>query len=816
MKKQLLTILLLFVGLSLWAQPSISSFSPASGPVGTEVTITGTNFNTTAADNVVFFGATKATVTTASATSLTVTVPDGANYRCITVTDKNAGRTAYSAQPFVVTFSSSGKFAAKADYTTGTSPYNVTTCDFNGDGIPDLATANYSNSSISVLLGKGDRTFNAKVDYSTVTSPYCVTTGDFNGDGIPDLATANASDNTVSVLLGKGDGTFNTKVDYPSGLNPRGATTGDFNGDGIPDLATANSDDNKVSVLLGKGDGTFNAKVDYATGSKPQNITMGDFDGDGKLDLVTANYSPNTVSVLLGNGNGTFAAKADYNTGSSPRSVATGDFNGDGIPDLAAANTGNGMVSVLMGAGDGTFNPKVDYPTGASPYCVTTGDLNGDGIPDLATANANDNMVSVLTGKGDGTFNPKVDYPTGTIPESVTTGDFNGDGRTDLVIANISSNTVSVLKNLAWPPAISSFSPASGPVGTEVTITGTNFNTTAADNVVFFGATKATVTAATATSLTVTVPVGATYQYISVSDMNSGFTAYSAQPFVVTFADGYGNFGMKVNYPTGTYALSVAIGDLDGDGKPDLAVANYSSNNVSVLRNTGSAGSPSFAAKVDYPTGTNPYSVAIGDLDGDGKPDLAVTNNSSATVSVLRNTGSAGSPSFAAKVDYPTGTYPQSVSIGDLDGDGKPDLAVANGGSNNISVLRNTGSAGSLGFATKADYPTGTIPYSVAIGDLDGDGKSDLVVPNYSSATVSVLRNTGSAGSPSFATKVDYPTGTNPQSVAIGDLDGDGKPDLAVANGGSATVSVLLNTGSAGSPALQQRSIIPPERILTA
>ena len=119
------------------------------------------------------------------------------------------------------------------------------------------------------------------------------------------------------------------------------------------------------------------------------------------------------------------------------------------------------------------------------------------------------------------------------------------------------------------PPAISSFSPASGPVGTEVTITGTNFNTTAADNVVFFGATKATVTAATATSLTVTVPVGATYQYISVSDMNSGFTAYSAQPFVVTFADGYGNFGMKVNYPTGTYALSVAIGDLDGDGKPD-------------------------------------------------------------------------------------------------------------------------------------------------------------------------------------------------------------------------------------------------------
>ena len=116
----------------------------------------------------------------------------------------------------------------------------------------------------------------------------------------------------------------------------------------------------------------------------------------------------------------------------------------------------------------------------------------------------------------------------------------------------------------------------------------------------------------------------------------------------------------------------------------------YSSNTVSVFRNTSTSGTISFAAKVDFTTGTHPYSVSIGDIDGDGKPDLAVANYSSNTVSVFRNTSTSGTMSFAAKVDFTTGTTPHSVSIGDIDGDGKPDLAVANQDSNTVSVFRNT------------------------------------------------------------------------------------------------------------------------------
>lgn len=358
----------------------------------------------------------------------------------------------------------------------------------------------------------------------------------------------------------------------------------------------------------------------------------------------------------------------------------------------------------------------------------------------------------------------------------------------------------------AQTPTITTFSPESGPIGTSVTITGTGFDATPTNNIVFFGATKATVTAANPISLTVTVPTGTTYQYISVTNLANNLTAYSAKPFVVTLA-GTIAFEPKQDLTAGTTPKSVSIGDIDGDGKPDLVVANSGSNTVSVLRNTSTSGTVSFAAKIDFTTGASPVSVNIGDIDGDGKLDLAVANGVDNSVSVLRNTSTSGTVSFASKVDFTTGAGPTSVSIGDIDGDGKPDLAVTNGGSNSVSVLRSTSASGTISFAAKADFQAASNPTSVAIGDIDGNGKPDLAVTQGDGGDIAVLRNTSTSGTVSFATRVVLGGGPGNYSVAIGDIDGDGKPDLAIANllfaGGG--VSIFRNTSTSGAISFASR-----------
>jgi hypothetical protein len=271
---------------------------------------------------------------------------------------------------------------------------------------------------------------------------------------------------------------------------------------------------------------------------------------------------------------------------------------------------------------------------------------------------------------------------------------------------------------------------------------------------------------------------------------------------------GDGRFQAKVDYRTGRYPQSLAIGDLNGDGKPDLAAANWGAlpGTVSVLLNRGDG---SFQAKVDYGTGAAPLSIAISDLNGDGKLDVATANGDAHTVSVLLNRGDG---SFEAKRDYATGRSPGSVAIGDLNGDDKADLVTANEAATD-SVLLNRGDGT---FKAKVDYRTGAEPWSVAIGDLNGDGKRDLVTAIYGfrSGSVSVLLNRGDG---SFRTKVGYPTGTGPRSVAIGDLTGDGKPDLTTADFVSNTASVLANaTGRCGVPNVRGKTVSSAMRTVRA
>jgi len=666
--------------------------------------------------------------------------------------------------------------------------------------------------------------------YLTGLAPNSVAAADLNDDGRPDLAVANsqggASDGyfTVSVLLNKGDGNFAPQVVYSTGLGPVAVVAQDLNGDGKPDLAVADGGvglgtGNRVSVLLNKGDGTFAPRVDYPTGQTPSSVAAQDLNGDGLPDLAVANSVDGTVSVLLNEGDGTFAAHVDYPAGQGPSSVAALDLNRDGKPDLIVANATDHTVSVLLGVGDGTFLPKVDYLVGHGPASVAAEDLNGDGEPDLAVANAIDNTVSVLLGQGDGTFLPRVDFRVGRGPSSVVAADLNDDGKPDLAVANEYDDTVSVLLNEGH----GTFGPK------------TDFGT---------GGGAASVAAADLNG------DGKTDLAVANGGGELGF--FGSDTVSVLLNQGNGSFleGSKGSYPTGSNPVAIVAADLDGDGRPDLVVANLTpqatGGTVSVLLRRADG---TFAPRVDYAAGSYPQSVAASDFDGDGKTDLAVAasggafvlrnlgngtfgppvahgttgisivsantaaiaavdvngdgkpdlvldgiGNDTNTVSVLINEGGGR---FAAKVRYAAGPYPSSVVGRDLNGDGKPDLVVAHSpfglpSTTTIDVVSVLLNKGNGTFAPPADYTTGQNPASVTAEDLSGDGKPDLAVANAIDNTVSVLLN---AGDGTFRPRVDYPVGQGAGSIAAQDLNGDGLPDLAVIDAADNTVSVLLNLG---------------------
>ncbi|HLZ56079.1 MAG TPA: VCBS repeat-containing protein [Ktedonosporobacter sp.] len=348
------------------------------------------------------------------------------------------------------------QFAPAVDYPVDGEPYGLVTADFNGDGHPDLATANLSRNTVTILLNKGDGTFAPGVHYPVGKSPVDLVVGDFNRDGKPDLAVSNLLGNSITVLLNKGDGTFAPGITYPVGSKPENMAAGDLNGNGYPDLVVPNLTSNSVTVLLNKGDGTFAPGVTYPVGSGPYAVAIGDLNGDGKADLAVANYNDSTVTVLFNKGDGTFTAPGvtyplpDTTTGpipvhQGPQGIVIGDLNGDGHADIATSNQLGSSVTILLNKGNGTFAPSVNYPTGGAPQGIIIGDLNRDGKPDLIVANRDSNTASVLLNKGNGTFAPWVAYPVGQGPNDVAMADFDGDGCNDLATANTYASTVSVL-----------------------------------------------------------------------------------------------------------------------------------------------------------------------------------------------------------------------------------------------------------------------------------------------------------------------------------------------------------------------------------
>ena len=785
--------------------------------------------------------------------------------------------------------------ASGSPYAVGSAPYAVAVADFNGDGNADMAVANANSNNVTVLLGDGSGGFNAALGspFAVGNCPYSLAVADFNHDGNPDLAVANYTDSTVTVLLGKGSGGFTPANGSPfaAGNNPLSVAVGDFNGDGYPDLVFADTGSSSVTVLYGSGSGTFPSSnvIALAAGAQPDSIAVSNFNGDGRTDLAVANNGNNNISILLG-----VDSPTQLQVTQQPSSGTAGSLVGSLVLQVedAAGNlmTGSaatvtvsssptgvsGTLTVNAVGGIATFSTLAF--NAANSYTLTA---SAPGLASATTATIQINFATQTI-----TFGPLANQTLGVPPFPVSatasSGLAVGFASTTPGICTVSGSTVTLLEAgvctiqatqagnatyAAATPVNQSFqvtlpatstalsaSPNPAVLGSPVTLKATINPSPATGTVTFYDGVSilgiAPVSSGLATFSTSLLTSGSrslTARYVGggsqpgasslspvftetvKAQVADGFLAAPGTPFAagltptalvlsdfngdgipdlavalgtggvaVFLGNGSGGFAAPNGSPfaTGNGPQAVVSADFNGDGYPDLAVANSMDNTVTVLLGNGSGGFTA-ASGSPFAVGTNPSSMAVADFNANGNADLVVANQGDNTVTVLLGNGSGGFTP-APGSPFAVGASPQSVAVADFNRDGNADLAVLNNGGNTVTVLLGNGSAGFTA-AGGSPFAAGTLPAAVTVGDFNGDGKPDLAIADGigGSGTVTVLLGNGSGGF-SAAGGSPFPVGFNPSAIAVGDFNGDGKTDLAVANQGNLDVSILLGNGSGG------------------
>lgn len=333
----------------------------------------------------------------------------------------------------------------------GTSPIDLLTEDFDGDGERDVAIAASESNEIRVLFGqRNDVGFDEGIRLATGRRPAALASADVNGDGLLDLAAANLDSGDVSIYLNRGGRQFEVRPRTPIGRWAATLAFGHFNDDAIPDLVVGDPETHRIVILAGDGDGGFTPSSDVeGTIRWPSSFVVRDFNGDGQDDLAVAGFLAEMVAVFEGDGEGGLDAPETYDVGGGPLSLRVGDLNVDGTADLVTANSRDGTLSLLIGDRLGRFNTVRTISAGNGVRSLAVADVDGDGALDLASANSRDATITVHLNGGSGSFSPDGMrlFPVADDPTAIAAADFDDSGFADLLAIHFEADRLTLLEN---------------------------------------------------------------------------------------------------------------------------------------------------------------------------------------------------------------------------------------------------------------------------------------------------------------------------------------------------------------------------------
>lgn len=717
--------------------------------------------------------------------------------------------------------------------------YYMASADMDGDGKLDVIAGASDNNELSVFRNTSDASgisFDTPVKISGI-SVLSLIISDLDNDGKPDIISGNTIIKNSSSV---GAISFFDKIN----ISAEGSCNkvADLDNDGRMDLCFVSFSTGKFAILRNissVGVIAFEAKKEFIE-KNIRNLNCGDIDNDGKLDIISVLAESNALILYKNNsitGQINFSRQAkDYSTPSFPSDVGITDLDGDGKIDIIISSREK-MVSIFKNTsvvGSISLADRVDQTLSTDIVGLGIADLDGDGKSDIIGATSAQTKYKTLRNLI--SASPFINSFSPTIAvegTNVTINGYNFDGVTGVrfgdtdaqsftfkspteIVAKVakgSSGALSVTTSIGTgskpgfsfgiAPQITSFNPKTGPSGTNVSITGLNFDPVAENNFVYFGDVPAKVISATTSGLVVEAPRGSKQTNISVTSNN--LTAYSAMPYINTYAGATESFDKNAYTERQKFTHDASIAslvDVDGDGILDVVTDQDAM--FSILRNKGIKGSVSFDQAKTFKHDQMSLKVAVADFDGDGKQDFLLNNyrnsNVSNSLSVFRNTSTPGQVSLAEKIELNiSGIY---FLTSDIDLDGKPDIVIRS--TEQIAILRNISKPGEIKFEKAFYYSGPGYASGFTAADFDNDGKMDLVMISFGSGLMTQMRNTSLPGNISFTKVADITTSTNTHQLQAADLDGDGKIDLVTRDHISNKFDIFKNTAGllATSPTL--------------